>query len=188
MKPNSNRHVRLLSNSVSTSDSALAMSTFDGETATSMTADGPIDCPMMAADPDAPKEFVNGPLGDQKIEVYELGRMDNEMFKGNEGNGHFYGKLHAKFAIVDGNQSWVGSDNLDERSRHLNSETAVFVKSPKIGADLTAQFNDLASRSIHFHDPDWYKMQAQPEVKMRIREMSTLDQINKVFPAAGFGD
>jgi phosphatidylserine/phosphatidylglycerophosphate/cardiolipin synthase-like enzyme len=182
------RHVRLLSNSVSTSDSALAMSTFDGETATSMTKDGPIDCPLMDGDPTAPKNFVNGDIGNQKIEVYELGRMDNEMFKGNEGNGHFYGKLHAKFAIVDGWMSWVGSDNLDERSRHLNSETAVFVKSKKIGADLTAQFNDLASRSIHFHDADWWKMQTMPEVKTRVEEMNALDKISGIFPAAGFGD
>ena len=104
------RRIRIVSNSVATSDSALAMETFDGDTAPKMMTDGPYHCEYKGITFDG--EFKNiGENGEPRIQVYELGRLDNVMFKGNQINGApakaaYYGKLHAKFAIVDKSQSW----------------------------------------------------------------------------------
>lgn len=191
------RHIRILSNSVATSDSAAAMETFDNETAPSMLQEGPYHCTLVEAGHGrhVDGEFKNtDSKGNSRIEVLELGRLDNKMFAGNVINGKpaeasaFYGKLHAKFAIVDNKVSWVGSDNFDERSRHLNSETAIFVSSPQVSENLTEQFNKLASRSLHFGEEDWKTMREQKQVQRRVETMKAIEAASNKIPFLGFGN
>jgi phosphatidylserine/phosphatidylglycerophosphate/cardiolipin synthase-like enzyme len=195
------RHIRILSNSVATSDSAAAMETFDTESAPKMLEEGAYHCGLVDKSMELAEhmhlegQFKNvDSHGNPRIEVLELGRLDNKMFAGNTIDGKaavasaYYGKLHAKFAIVDGMTSWVGSDNFDERSRHINSETAIFVRSPKIASDLTNQFNQLAARSYHFGEDDWKVMREQKQVKRRLETMRAVEELSKHFPSLGFGN
>jgi cardiolipin synthase C len=190
-------HLRILSNSVATSDSAAAMETFDNETAPGMLQEGPYHCTLVdgGVGKHLEGEFKNTDShGNPRIEVFELGRLDNKMFAGNTINGKpapasaFYGKLHAKFAIVDGQQSWVGSDNFDERSRHLNSETAIFVNNHQISKDLTEQFDKLAGRSYHYGSKDWKVMRDQKQVQKRVETMKGIEALSDKIPVLGFGN
>jgi putative cardiolipin synthase len=53
--------------------------------------------------------------------------------------------LHAKTIVVDQQLSWIGSFNLDPRSSRLNTEMAVLLDSPSLGADLASRMRrDLA--------------------------------------------
>lgn len=52
------------------------------------------------------------------------------------------GTLHAKFAVVDGRVTVIGSHNLDPRSQGLNSEDAVLIDDPRIAEELGAYFTD----------------------------------------------
>jgi phosphatidylserine/phosphatidylglycerophosphate/cardiolipin synthase-like enzyme len=52
------------------------------------------------------------------------------------------GTLHAKFAVIDGRRSLVGSYNLDPRSERLNNETALVFEEPRLAARLRAAFYD----------------------------------------------
>lgn len=49
--------------------------------------------------------------------------------------------LHAKSAVIDGNCAIIGSFNLDPRSEHLNTETAVALNNPHIARRLTDVIN-----------------------------------------------
>lgn len=49
------------------------------------------------------------------------------------------GTIHAKFAVFDNKISLVGSFNLDPRSEHLNSESAVIIDSEQVAARLRSR-------------------------------------------------
>ena len=51
--------------------------------------------------------------------------------------------LHAKSLVVDRRVVYVGSFNLNLRSTYLNSETALIVDSPELGAQIAASMEDL---------------------------------------------
>ena len=74
------------------------------------------------------------------------------------------GTIHAKYAVVDGRRSLVGSYNLDTRSEKFNSETAIVFLERELSQELRSAFfnNDLkysrevtpelASEFEHPHD------------------------------------
>ena len=185
----SGRQIRVLSNSAATSDSALAMATFDKETAPEFMKSGPYECRIDG-------HIIRGNFDnrDHKVKVYELGRLDNVIFKNELIKGRkaeataYYGKLHAKFGIIDGRYSFVGSDNLDERSRHLNSETTFFIENEKVASDLTQAFDSLAKRSYMYDDPDLGVMLSLKAVHKRVEEMKALDRIFKTLPSSAFAN
>ena len=198
------RHIRLLSNSAATSDSALTITSFDRETAPGLMLGNTYEChypKIVNGQPvienGKPVEIVDkGEFDnhDLKIRVYELGRMDNKLFAGETIDGkpalasYFYGKLHAKFGIIDGKFSFVGSDNLDPRSRHLNSETTMFVESEYIAGDFTQAFETLVSRSYLYGSPELEQMQKLKAVQKRIKSMNRLDKLFKKIPISGFAN
>jgi cardiolipin synthase C len=47
-------------------------------------------------------------------------------------------RLHAKAALVDREQVYLGSMNFDPRSRDLNTEFGLIVRSPELAAELQA--------------------------------------------------
>lgn len=87
-----------------------------------------------------------------QVEIWEWqGEMKNGM-----------GTMHAKYAVFDRKVCLIGSHNLDPRSEHLNSETAILLESKAVGEKVASVFyeTDLKhSQKItpeeaeHFHDP-----------------------------------
>jgi len=74
------------------------------------------------------------------------------------------GLLHAKFAVVDGEVALVGSFNLDPRSEHLNSESAIVFENPALAAQLARTFRDrdlLTSRRIEPAEAATFERPAQ---------------------------
>jgi putative cardiolipin synthase len=184
------RRVRILSNSSATSDSALPMAAFEHESAPELMREGPFRCEDSKTHQVVEGVFDNR---DGKIQVYQFGRLNNVMFTDAPVRDHrgklvpldaFYGKLHAKFGIVDGRYSFIGSHNLDPRSRNLNSETAFFLDSPKAADESTRFFEQLVARSYLYGDPDLQIMNSRPELSFRRKLMSILAFINENFPEA----
>ncbi len=50
--------------------------------------------------------------------------------------------LHSKAVVVDGEAVFIGSMNLDPRSRHLNSEVALRIDSRELGRQMTTLFDE----------------------------------------------
>ena len=53
--------------------------------------------------------------------------------------------LHTKAIVIDGETVFVGSMNLDPRSRSLNSEVALRIASPELGGHLTRLFDEATT-------------------------------------------
>ena len=53
--------------------------------------------------------------------------------------------LHTKAIVVDGEAVFIGSMNLDPRSKHLNTEVALPIDSRELGQQLTALFDEATS-------------------------------------------
>jgi phosphatidylserine/phosphatidylglycerophosphate/cardiolipin synthase-like enzyme len=60
------------------------------------------------------------------------------------------GTMHSKFAVFDRRTSLVGSYNLDPRSQHLNSETALVFEQPKLAEQLRSL---ILHSDLHFSRP-----------------------------------
>jgi putative cardiolipin synthase len=58
--------------------------------------------------------------------------------------------LHTKTVVVDGETVFIGSMNLDPRSRHLNSEAALRIDSPELGRQMTSLFDDATTEDQAF--------------------------------------
>lgn len=78
------------------------------------------------------------------VDVYEL---KPDARRGG-GRSHFFGSssgsnsLHAKAIVVDDTHAFVGSMNLDPRSRDLNTEDGVIVDSPELAKTLLTIFTE----------------------------------------------
>ena len=59
--------------------------------------------------------------------------------------------LHAKSMIVDRRMVFVGSMNLDPRSRKLNTEMGVIVDCPELAASLSKYFDSATAPENAFH-------------------------------------
>ena len=75
-------------------------------------------------------------LLDAGVELYELSpertRQDRRLGIFSASSG----RLHAKTAVVDGNKSFIGTMNLDPRSRTQNTELGVFFESPQLASEM----------------------------------------------------
>jgi cardiolipin synthase C len=77
------------------------------------------------------------------IKLYEYQRFGNRPRRRHGASTS--NALHAKTIVVDRRLSWIGSFNLDPRSSRLNTEMAVLLDSPSLGADLATRMQrDLA--------------------------------------------
>ncbi|WP_114240683.1 phospholipase D family protein [Dyella sp. C9] len=90
------------------------------------------------------------PLLKMGVHLYEL-KPDAHR---SGGGSHFFGSssgsnsLHAKAIVVDDAHAFVGSMNLDPRSRDLNTEDGVIVESPALAKALLVIFAD-AIKPVH---------------------------------------
>lgn len=87
------------------------------------------------------------PLLESGVELYEL----RSSTSGGEQESTVYGassgvSLHAKALVVDDRTVFIGSMNLDPRSRLLNTEMGLIVNSPALAAAVT-QFFDTATQA-----------------------------------------
>lgn len=81
--------------------------------------------------------------------------------------------LHAKSLVVDGEYAVVGSFNLDPRSQHLNTETAIAARDGKTAAALTLAINAHKKASTPACEKTNYKNVALMErIKFFIYRMS----------------
>jgi putative cardiolipin synthase len=79
--------------------------------------------------------------------------------------------LHAKAMVVDGHECFVGTPNVDPRSFVLNSESAFFVDSPELGAELGSLVErDIAPQNawrVTMDDEGWLKWTGNPDTLTR---------------------
>lgn len=198
------RRIRLLSNSAATTDSLLTLTSFHSDTAPGLMLGDTYEChrpKMVNGKPviengKAVEEIERGVFDnrDLKIQVYELGKLDNKLFEGEKIDGkpaiasYFYGKLHAKFGIIDGRFSFVGSDNFDPRSRHLNSETTMFIDGPQTADKFTEAFQVLMSRSYLYGSPELHKVMKLKTVSSQIESMRRYQKLFEILPEAAFAN
>ncbi len=95
------------------------------------------------------RTFINNP----RIKIYETGRLDATLLGGDSD----YGKLHAKFLFAE-NVGFIGTTNLDYRSRLYNNEMGYFFKSPELHAQLDEIFQGLKRNSYLWGTEEWLMM------------------------------
>ncbi len=76
------------------------------------------------------------------VELYEMRADPEEIGKETRSKimGSYKGSLHAKFYVFDRKEAFIGSRNLDARSRELNTEIGIFVESPEIAEQAAKMF------------------------------------------------
>ena len=75
-------------------------------------------------------------LVDAGVELYELSPTRSQRNKRLGVFGSSTGRLHAKTAVVDGDKTFIGSMNLDPRSRTQNTELGLFIESAQLAREL----------------------------------------------------
>ena len=95
-----------------------------------------------------------------RLAIYETGKMDDVMF----GGDYHHSKLHAKYVIGD-DVGYVGTSNLDYRSRLYNSEMGFFFRSEELVNDINENTDYLISLSYRWGSPEWLEM------RRRMREL-----------------
>ncbi len=147
------RKLRILTNSVMSGDNMPAQAVFDSKIA-----------PVLKESPDF-KDLQ------KQVEIYEFGKLDGTVFGGKE----IYGKIHAKFAIIDGETTLVTSSNADARSRNLNSEVgAIILKSPDFAKKYLDYMNEMVDRSYAWGSQEYHELRDHPKIKMKMLLENTL--------------
>lgn len=154
------RKIEIITNSVITSDNFLAQSIIDIEMVPRMlltkdlrkiwegdTSEGENNPEVIESD------LWNKLIGNPRIKVYQLGKLDSEILGGDK----YYGKLHAKFVLTD-LVGFVGTTNLDYRSRLYNNEMGYFFNGEKLRDELTGIFEALKKDSYLWGTPQWLEM------------------------------
>lgn len=95
------------------------------------------------------RTLINNP----RIKIYETGRLDATLLGGESD----YGKLHAKFLFAE-DVGFIGTTNLDYRSRLYNNEMGYFFRSPDLQDQLDEIFHDLIRNSYLWGTDEWLLM------------------------------
>lgn len=112
-----------------------------------------------------------------RFEVYQFGRLDGQEYGGTE----FYGKLHAKFAIIDDEWALVTTNNADPRSRYLNSEVGIFMNGQDVATQLLEQADTFIKRSYLYGSEDWKKLRDRRENRFGRLQLATFRKLIKWF-------
>jgi len=83
------------------------------------------------------------------VTVYELSPTLARESGGMGNFGRSLGRLHAKAAVVDERRMFIGSMNLDMRSRYANTESALVIDSPELAADAAGLLRTGAPSSAY---------------------------------------
>lgn len=154
------RTIEIITNSVMTSDNFIAQSMIDQDLA-----------PRLLMTPDMVKiwqddwdkgefnpEFINSEafqtaIANPRIKIYQTGKLDDQLLGGDA----IYGKLHAKFIFSD-KVGFVGTTNLDYRSRLYNNEMGYFFAGDELKDDLETIFEALKANAYLWGTPQWLEM------------------------------
>lgn len=150
------RTIEVISNSVLTSDNFFAQSIIDIDSV-----------PRALLPPEMIEDWQGRELSDEfeladviqkysinpRVRFYQLGKIDSATLGGDK----HYGKLHAKAVIVD-NVGFVGTSNLDYRSRLFNNEVGYFYQSEEVSTALLDIFNQLKADSYLWGSQEWFDM------------------------------
>lgn len=155
------RRLEIITNSVLTTDSALAQAIIDLQMAPMLLLpdallqrwqeslwDGRIDEDLVTSE--AWKRAVHNP----RIRFLQTGRVDSHHVRGGDTR---YGWLHAKFITAD-DRGFIGTANFDYRSRFLNNEAGFFYDSAGLSVELGETFDKLAAESLAWGSPEWLDM------------------------------
>lgn len=155
--------IEIVTNSILTSDNFFAQAIIDMDTAPRLLLDEKTknqwrkSLKKSELNPDLVesakwKALINNP----RVRIYETGRLDSDMLGGDVA----YGKLHAKFFLTD---SWgfVGTTNLDYRSRLYNNEMGFFFSGDELRQSLIDEFEALKAQSYLWGSPQWLQLRAQ---------------------------
>ena len=88
------------------------------------------------------KELLNS-----GIDIYEVKAHGKQWqhYRVPQSSGQYL-SIHAKMILFDDDKLMVGSLNLDPRSKYLNTEIALLIRSKELAASITEQFDrDLAT-------------------------------------------
>ena len=122
------------------------------------------------------------PLLDMGVTLHELrpdigGIPDKKVSIGSLGSSR--ASLHAKVFVIDEQVAVVGSMNLDPRSRHLNSEMGVVMRSPSLARQLKDVYRAVSSRS--------YAVRVGPDRKLMWQTSPPDPELEDAYePGAGF--
>ena len=154
------RRVEVITNSVLTSDNFLAQSIIDIDMAPRMLLTDEMRA-IWEGDTwegETNPEFVESEewkrlIANPRIRIYELGKLDSKLLGGDKN----YGKLHAKFILTDV-VGFVGTTNLDYRSRLYNNEMGYFFRGQELKNELLEIFEALKQDSYLWGSPEWLEM------------------------------
>jgi putative cardiolipin synthase len=154
------RRVEVITNSVLTSDNFLAQSIIDIDMAPRMLLTDEMRA-IWEGDTwegETNPEFVESEewkrlIANPRIRIYELGKLDSDLLGGDK----HYGKLHAKFILTDA-VGFVGTTNLDYRSRLYNNEMGYFFRGQGLKNELLEIFEALKQDSYLWGSPEWLEM------------------------------
>ena len=154
--------LEIVTNSVLTSDNFFAQSIIDMDTAPRLLLTPAFEKqwqkPIKKSELNP--EFVESSewqkmISNPRIIIYQTGKIDSDLLGGDVA----YGKLHAKFYFSD-TVGFVGTTNLDYRSRLFNNEMGYFFTGEELIEDLIEEFELLKSQSYIWGSPEWFKMRA----------------------------
>jgi putative cardiolipin synthase len=95
------------------------------------------------------KKLISHP----RIKIYQTGKNDSVILGGDK----HYGKLHAKFVVID-EFGFVGTTNFDYRSRLFNNEMGFYFKDKNLAKDLIQVFESLKANSYPWGTKEWLQM------------------------------
>ena len=149
--------MEIITNSVLTSDNFSAQSVIDMNMAPRLLLSPELREAWLDApdDSEATRKLVTSEewvkmVNHPRLHVYETGRMDDRSLGGDVD----YGKLHAKYIVMD-HAGFVGTTNFDDRSGLINNEMGFFFMNQELADDLHADFELLKSRSYRWGSPEW---------------------------------
>jgi putative cardiolipin synthase len=160
LSENPSRRLRIITNSISTNDHASTQAVID------RSLSGLID------------SKTGLPVTDQ-IKIFEYGKIDDKRYNGEE----WYGTLHSKFFVIDGKHAFLGSSNLDPRSRRLNSESGFILDSGPIAHELQEQIEQLEDDSYAWGSEDWKALRKKSG---QARSESFFDKLIRVFRISSY--
>ena len=115
-----NVSVRILTNSLASTDMSVVHSSYQG---------------------------ARAPLLERGVELYEVRPvLGQSVVRGNQLKSPSSGRyaLHAKVFVFDRKRLFIGSMNLDQRSLYLNTEIGLIIDSPELARQVALRFADIA--------------------------------------------
>lgn len=149
------RTIEVISNSVLTSDNFMAQSIIDIDSVPRALL--PPELIKLWQKEESKKLAENSDwlksIQHPRLKIYQLGKVDSHILGGDK----HYGKLHAKAIFAD-NVGFVGTTNLDYRSRLYNNEVGYFYHSEELSNNLLTMFEALKTQSYLWGSKEWLEM------------------------------